>query len=90
MQAIRTRYHGPTNTRGSRISAQCEAGRIYVSYDHALNGDENRKVAARTLRDKLGWNTSYYSPMFGGEFDGDTYFVFADARDALDTMKEAA
>lgn len=28
MQAIETRYHGPTNTRGARVSARCEAGRI--------------------------------------------------------------
>ena len=36
MQAIRTRYIGPTNTRDSRIQAKCEAKTIYVSYDHAL------------------------------------------------------
>ena len=36
MQAIRTRYHGATNTRGARISAQCEAGRIYVSVRFGL------------------------------------------------------
>ena len=77
MQAIRTRYHGPTNTRGSRISAQCAAGKISVSYDHALNADDNRKAAARALRDKLGWDKDSYAPMFGGTFAGDDYFVFA-------------
>jgi hypothetical protein len=84
MQAIRTRYHGPTNTRGSRISAQCEAGRLSVPYAHELSLDENHKATARALRDKLGWNTyKGYSPAFGGSFDGDTYFVFAREEEKL-------
>ena len=77
MQAIRTRYHGPTNTRGSRISAQCTAGKLSVAYNHALNGDENHKAAACALRDRLGWIAPHYAPMFGGDFNGDTYFTFS-------------
>lgn len=77
MQAIRTRYHGPSNTRGSRISAQCEAGRIYVGYDHALNLDENHVAAATALRVKLGWQEKDgYQPMECGVFAGDWYHVF--------------
>jgi hypothetical protein len=76
MQAIRTRYHGPTNSRCSRISAKCEAGSISVSYDHALNIDGNHKAACDALRKKLGWMTEYYKPMIGGVFDGDYYWVF--------------
>lgn len=55
MQAIITRYHGPTNTRGSRISARAEAGRTSVAYDHALNIDGNHRAAAQALMAKLGW-----------------------------------
>jgi len=80
MQAIRTKYHGPTDTKGPRISAQCEAGRIYVSYDHALNIGDNHKAACDALVKKLGWNTEPYADMVGGEFDGAMYWVFDDKR----------
>lgn len=80
MQAVRTKYHGPTNTNGSRISAQCEAGRIYVSYDHALDIAGNHKAACDALIKKLGWNTDHYADMVGGEFDGAMYWVFDDKR----------
>ena len=56
MQAIQTKYHGPTNVRGSRISATCAAGRVVVDYDHALNNDQNHKRAAAALLRKLGWH----------------------------------
>ena len=79
MQAIRTKYHGPTNTKGSRISAQCEAGRICVHYDHALNIEGNHKAACDALRAKLGWDSEYYKPMVGGSFDGAMYWVFTNA-----------
>ena len=47
---IRTRYHGPTNARGSRISATTISGqRVYVPYDHALSTEENHDTAAREL-----------------------------------------
>lgn len=55
MQAIRTRYHGPTNARGSRISAEADAGRIYVPYDHALSLSGNHEAAAREFANRLGW-----------------------------------
>lgn len=80
MQAVRTKYHGPTNTNGSRISAQCEAGRIYVSYDHALDIEGNHKAACDAFVKKLGWDTDHYADMVGGEFDGAMYWVFDDKR----------
>lgn len=52
-QAIITRYHDPTNSRGSRISATCWRGRVVVPYDHALSGDDNHRQAARVLCRKL-------------------------------------
>lgn len=54
-QGIVTRYHGPTDRKGSRISATCDAGRVIVSYDHALNSFRNHREAARALAIKLGW-----------------------------------
>ena len=50
MQAIVTKYHGPTNLRGSRISAKCERGRISIPYPHELKqGEECHRAAAAAL-----------------------------------------
>lgn len=76
MQAIRTRYHGCTNTKPSRISAKCQAGTIYVSYDHSLNGDGNHRAACKALLALMKWEAPYYTEMVGGCFDGDWYWVF--------------
>lgn len=57
MQAIETRYLGPTNFRGSRIKAICDAKTITVDYDHAApNLESAHDVAARALILQLGWN----------------------------------
>jgi len=71
MQAIRTRYHGPTNVRGSRIIASCEAGRVIMDYNHALNLEGNHAAAARMLLDKFGWKGVYH----GGVFDHDYFWI---------------
>lgn len=55
-QAITTTYHGSTNTRGSRVSAKCEAGRLSLPWDHALDSEGNHKAAAQALIKKLGWD----------------------------------
>lgn len=54
-QAIITKYFGPGNVRGSRISAEARAGKVYVSYDHALDLIDNHKAAAVALIKKVGW-----------------------------------
>jgi hypothetical protein len=76
MQAIRTRYFGPSNVKGSRIQAKCEARTIYVGYDHALNLDENHKAACKALLTAMGWITKDYPAVYGGTFDNDMYWVF--------------
>lgn len=52
--SIRTKFHGPTNHRGSRIIASDDdgRGRVTVSYDHALNADENHAAAAQAWLDR--------------------------------------
>lgn len=63
MKAISTRYHGPTNTRGSRITADDGDGnRITVSYNDALNQQDAHASAACALCRKMGWETLSYSP----------------------------
>jgi len=68
MQTIRTRYHGPTNSKGSRFSAQCEGGRVYMPYNYALDAAGNHKAAAQLLIAKLGWPGEYAGGCFGNDY----------------------
>jgi hypothetical protein len=54
MQAIVTKYHGPTDKRGSRLSAKCQAGSMSVSYTFT-NDDEQHHELAVQLATRLGW-----------------------------------
>jgi hypothetical protein len=71
MQAIRTRYHGATNTRGARITATCEGGSIQMSYDYSLDAEPNHRKAVELLLKRLGWVAVYQ----GGQFGGDYYWI---------------
>lgn len=55
LQAITTRYLGPTNHRGARVKATCQAGSITIPWDHAWNADKNHAMACAALQAKLGW-----------------------------------
>jgi hypothetical protein len=50
--AIRTRYHGPSNVRGSRFIATDGKNRITVPYDHNLDSTKNHAVAAGAFLNK--------------------------------------
>ena len=54
MKAIVTKYHGPTDFKGSRISAyDSDGNRVTISYDH---GSRNpHQDAAIALVRKMGW-----------------------------------
>jgi hypothetical protein len=57
MKAIITKYHGATNTRGSRISASDEDGnRVSIPYPHELSGEDVHIAAANALCDKMKWD----------------------------------
>ena len=57
MKAITTTYHGPTNTRGSRITAtDTDRNRVSIPYPHELNSDEAHAKAALALCAKMGWH----------------------------------
>lgn len=74
-QSIVTKYHGPTNTKGHRISARCDAKRITVAYDYELNASENHAAAAAALAAELGWS----GKLVGGNCgDSSMCFVFVD------------
>lgn len=80
MQAIVTKYFGPTNQRGSRIKAKAEAGFAWHIYDSALSADENHRAAAELLCKKLGWVSApnnFYTTLAQGQLpDGSNVFTF--------------
>lgn len=55
MQAIVTKYLGPTNIRGSRIKATAQAGSITATWDYALDICANHRAAAVALANKFKW-----------------------------------
>lgn len=76
-QAIQTRYAGPTDSRGSRIIVKADAGRMTVSWDHALDVTENHTAAARKFAEKYGWEGKWV----GGSLPGGGYvFVWSTCR----------
>ena len=59
-QIIRTKYHGPSNVRGSRISATTASGiRKTFGYDDALSSERNHAEAARKLVESLSWSGAW-------------------------------
>ncbi len=54
-QAIVTKYLGPTNHRNARVKASCQAASVVISWDDALDIDENHTAAAKALATKLKW-----------------------------------
>lgn len=80
-QAILVKYHGPTNTKGARISATCAAGRLTVALNHGVDANENCALAAEALVHKLGWTADqgkgFEGVWVGGTLpNGDVVFVF--------------
>lgn len=79
--AIRTKYYGPTNTKGSRIKAMAEAGKhigettsVFTTYDCALDSYDNHERAAKRLCEKLEWEGTFTSGSLNN--DGGMVFVY--------------
>ena len=84
MKAILTRYHGPTNTRGARISATADGwGRVSIPYPDELSGDACRWEAVKRLLDKgFTYHGNHaHNLVAGGLPNGDTVFCFANSGD---------
>ncbi len=78
-QAIATRFLGPTDFRGSRVKATCQAGALTLSWDDACGIDDNHTAAARALATKLGWAGRW---VVGGLPDGTgNVYVWTDDTD---------
>jgi len=90
MLAIITKYHGPTNFRGSRISATVRDGldwkrRVSVPYPHeaSATGDAAHRVAAVAMCEKLtaeGFTYTKPENLISGYNGGDYIFVFTPQR----------
>ena len=72
-QAIVTKYLGPTNTKGSRIVASCQAKRLVFNHWNFAEGHEvNHELAARALAVDMDWAGHW----FGGWLpDGSAVWV---------------
>ena len=71
-QAIETKFHGPTNSRGARVSARAEAGRKTIPWDDEFHVFENHARAAEALARSLGWD----GEMVGGAPPNHAGYVF--------------
>lgn len=71
MQAIVTRFLGPTNTKGSRISASFGDSRAFVPYDHSMSAYKNYEQAALEMLKKQCLDDKY--SLIGGNIKGNTY-----------------
>ncbi|MHB1952106.1 MAG: hypothetical protein ACYCOU_00035 [Sulfobacillus sp.] len=76
MQAITTKYIGPTNARGSRIRAFCESGSITIAWNHVLDREANYRAAAIALCERLGWT----GDLIAGSTKTGYIFVFAEVQ----------
>lgn len=75
MKAIVTKYHGPGNVRGSRISASDEDGnRVSVPYPYGENWRDGSThiPAVKALCEKMGW----HGKLIQGSLKGGYVFVW--------------
>jgi hypothetical protein len=52
--------------------------RVILSWDPALNTDNNHAKAAVAVCEKMGWVGEYYTPLVGGQYENEYYWVFTD------------
>jgi hypothetical protein len=87
-QAITTKFHGPTDSRGARVSARAAAGRKTVSWDYASNSQQNHATAAQALAEKLNWSGVWVSGGLPDE-SGDVFVLVADSMAGVGALKPA-
>lgn len=66
MQAITTKYHGPTNSRDARIIARCAACALAFEWVDSANFEQNHRLAAEALARKLGRVEAMYGALISG------------------------
>ena len=90
MQSITTKFIGPTNSRGSRVTAKTSGGeRIILDWNDALGVEQNHVAAAMHLCKKLDWTDD--TMVYGESPDGKGYtFVFVREWATIKTPLSAA
>jgi hypothetical protein len=74
MKAIFTKYHGPTNYKGSRITASDSDGnKVTIPYNYEVSDEDVYKLAADALMHKMGWT----GELVGGWYTHGMVFVFS-------------
>lgn len=76
MQAIQTKYFGPTNFRGSRVKATCAGLSRMTEWDDELGSAENHLRAAYALASKLGWKWEFSRIVSGTLKDGSSVHCY--------------
>lgn len=68
IQSIQTKFLAPTNTKGSRVKAFCQAGSITIDWGYADSSSENHIEAVEALIKKLDWPVDGW--VYGWSVDG--------------------
>ena len=76
MQAIVTKYYGPTNTKPSKFRAICSGGKIAASFDYDKDEFCQQRDLAWKLCEKMGWWRSDLVMETGTLPDGTLCHVF--------------
>ena len=85
MQAIHTKYIGPTSSRGARIKAYTASRGSFkgfettISYSHELTGEVCHFEAVKALVEKYKLNWNLESMRYGDSADGLGYCFCFDA-----------
>lgn len=75
MYAILTKYVGPTDARGDRVSASFSTRRLTIGWDAALDVDENHRAAAVAMLKRLSHEASIEAWACGELPDGGYVWV---------------
>lgn len=78
MQPISTKYHGPTNTKPSRIVARAAGQSVTMSPQDStkMHHEDIHAAAAKALAVKLGWKGEWV----GQRLDSSWVWIVADDR----------
>ena len=82
MQAITVKYLKPTETRGSRLKAECKTGSVTIGYPFHVDGEQAARLAAIELCMKFRWRSHN---LVGGQLkNGDYVFVWTQPAFAIE------
>lgn len=79
MATFKAVYHGPTNTRGSRISVTSAHGRMVIPYDHAAHDPYDAAIKAYCAHKRIGPFDLVRGP---ASVDGSGTWIYVDKQNA--------